>query len=197
MEVRFDDRGLVPCVIQDWHSGEVLTLAYMNDEALRLSRETGELHLWSRSRDELWHKGATSGNTQAVKALRYDCDADAVLALVEPKGPACHTGERTCFHNGDLDAAPHEVLPGLERTLKDRAERRPEGSYTVTLLDDPPHIGEKVQEEAEEVARAAREESDERVAEEAADVLYHLAVLLRSRGLSLADAEEVLVGRRR
>jgi phosphoribosyl-AMP cyclohydrolase / phosphoribosyl-ATP pyrophosphohydrolase len=197
MEVRFDDRGLVPCVIQDWRSGEVLTLAYMNEEALRLSRETGELHLWSRSRDELWHKGATSGNTQAVKALRYDCDADAVLALVEPAGPACHTGERTCFHNGDLAAAPHEVLPGLERTLKDRSERRPEGSYTVTLLDDPPHIGEKVQEEAEEVARAAREESDERVAEEAADVLYHLAVLLRSRGLSLADAEEVLVGRRR
>jgi phosphoribosyl-ATP pyrophosphohydrolase/phosphoribosyl-AMP cyclohydrolase len=197
MELAYDERGLVPCVIQDWRSGEVLTLAYMNEEAMARTRETGELHLWSRSRDELWHKGATSGNTQAVKALRYDCDADAVLALVEPKGPACHTGERTCFHNGDLTAAPHEVLPGLERTLKDRAERRPEGSYTVTLLDDPPHIGEKVREEAEEVARAAREESDERVAEEAADVLYHLAVLLRSRGLSLADAEEVLVARRR
>jgi len=197
MELAYDERGLVPCVIQDWRSGEVLTLAYMNEEAMARTRETGELHLWSRSRDELWHKGATSGNTQAVKALRYDCDADAVLALVEPNGPACHTGERTCFHNGDLAAAPHEVLPGLERTLKDRAERRPEGSYTVTLLDDPPYIGEKVQEEAEEVARAAREESDERVAEEAADVLYHLAVLLRSRGLSLADAEEVLVGRRR
>ena len=197
MDVRFDDRGLVPCVIQDWRSGEVLTLAYMNSEALDLSRSTGELHLWSRSRDELWRKGATSGNTQAVKALRYDCDADAVLALVEPAGPACHTGARTCFHNGELDTAPHEVLPGLERTLDDRARERPEGSYTVTLLDDPPHIGEKVQEEAEEVARAAREESDERVAEEAADVLYHLAVLLKSRGLSLADAEEVLVERRR
>jgi phosphoribosyl-AMP cyclohydrolase / phosphoribosyl-ATP pyrophosphohydrolase len=197
MDVRFDDRGLVPCVIQDWRSGEVLTLAYMNSEALELSRSTGELHLYSRSRDELWHKGATSGNTQQVKALRYDCDQDAVLALVEPNGPACHTGERTCFHNGDLEAAPHEVLPGLERTLTDRARRRPEGSYTVALLDDPSHIGEKVQEEAEEVARAAREESDERVAEEAADVLYHLAVLLKSRGLSLKDAEEVLVGRRR
>jgi phosphoribosyl-ATP pyrophosphohydrolase/phosphoribosyl-AMP cyclohydrolase len=197
MDVRFDDRGLVPCVIQDWASGEVLTLAYMNQEALRLTRETGELHLWSRSRDELWRKGATSGHTQAVKALRYDCDADAVLALVVPAGPACHTGERTCFHNGDAVSAPHEVLPGLERTLGDRARRRPEGSYTVKLLDDPPFIGEKVQEEAEEVARAAREESDERVAEEAADVLYHLTVLLKSRGLSLADAEEVLVGRRR
>jgi phosphoribosyl-AMP cyclohydrolase / phosphoribosyl-ATP pyrophosphohydrolase len=197
MDVRFDDRGLVPCVIQDWRSGEVLTLAYMNEEALRRSRETGELHLWSRSRAELWRKGATSGNTQAVKALRYDCDADAVLALVVPTGPACHTGERTCFHNGDAATAPHEVLPGLERTLADRAERRPEGSYTVQLLDDPHRIGDKVQEEAEEVARAAREESAERVAEEAADVLYHLTVLLKSRGLGLADAEEVLVGRRR
>jgi phosphoribosyl-ATP pyrophosphohydrolase/phosphoribosyl-AMP cyclohydrolase len=186
----------VPCVIQDWRSGEVLTLAYMNEEALRLSRETGELHLYSRSRDELWRKGATSGNTQAVKALRYDCDADAVLALVEPAGPACHTGERTCFFTGRLDPAPHEALPGLERTLAQRAAERPEGSYTAALLADPPRIGEKVQEEAEEVVRAAREESDERVAEEAADVLYHLAVLLRSRGLGLADAEEVLLGRR-
>jgi phosphoribosyl-ATP pyrophosphohydrolase/phosphoribosyl-AMP cyclohydrolase len=197
MEVRFDERGLVPCVIQDWRSGEVLTLAYMNEEALARTRETGELHLWSRSRDELWRKGATSGNTQAVKALRYDCDRDAVLALVEPAGPACHTGERTCFFTGDLDAAPHEALPGLERTLTQRAQERPEGSYTAALLADPPRIGEKVQEEAEEVVRAAREESDERVAEEAADVLYHLAVLLKSRGLSLADAEEVLVERRR
>jgi phosphoribosyl-ATP pyrophosphohydrolase/phosphoribosyl-AMP cyclohydrolase len=196
-EIEFDDRGLVPCVIQDWRTGEVLTLAYMNEEALRLSQTTGQLHLYSRSRDELWRKGATSGNTQAVKALRYDCDADAVLALVEPAGPACHTGERTCFHNGQLDAMPYEALPGLERTLAQRALDLPDTSYTATLLKDPPRIGEKVQEEAEEVVRAAREESDERVAEEAADVLYHLAVLLRSRGLSLADAEEVLIGRRR
>ena len=195
--VRWDDRGLVPCVIQDWRSGEVLTLAYMNEEALRLSRETGELHLFSRSRDELWHKGATSGNTLAVKALRVDCDADTILALVEPAGPACHTGERTCFFTGELTAAPHEALPGLERTLDERISAPREGSYTNQLLADPPFIGEKVQEEAEEVARAAREESDERVAEEAADVLYHLTVLLKSRGLSLADAEEVLLGRRR
>ena len=104
-DVRFDDRGLVPCVIQDWRSGEVLTLAYMNAEALELSRSTGELHLFSRSRNELWHKGATSGNTQAVKALRFDCDNDAVLALVEPNGPACHTGARTCFDADVLLAA--------------------------------------------------------------------------------------------
>jgi phosphoribosyl-ATP pyrophosphohydrolase/phosphoribosyl-AMP cyclohydrolase len=196
--IAFDERGLVPCVIQDWTSGEVLTLAYMNREALQRTRETGELHLYSRSRDELWHKGATSGNTQAVRALRLDCDGDTVLALVEPAGPACHTGERTCFHRGELDPpAPHEVLPGLERTIAARAADPGAGSYTAELLANPAHIGEKVQEEAEEVARAAREETDERVANEAADVLYHLAVLLRSRGLSLADAQEVLSARRR
>jgi phosphoribosyl-ATP pyrophosphohydrolase/phosphoribosyl-AMP cyclohydrolase len=197
-EIAYDERGLVPCVVQDWRSGEVLTLAYMNPESLRLTRETGEMHFYSRSRQELWHKGATSGNTQAVKAIRYDCDADAVLALVEPAGPACHTGERTCFHNGELSAqAPFEVLPALERTIAQRAGALPEGSYTAELVGQPGRAGEKVQEEAEEVARAAREESDERVAEEAADVIYHLAVLLRGRGLSLADAERVLDGRRR
>ena len=197
MEIAYDERGLVPVVVQDWNTGEVLTLAYANEQAIARTRETGELHLWSRSRDELWHKGATSGNTQAVKALRYDCDADAILALVEPAGPACHTGERTCFFAGDLEPLPYEALPGLERTLDDRAKNPSPGSYTAKLLADPPFIGEKVQEEAEEVARAAREESDERVAEEAADVLYHLSVLLRARGLSLADAEDVLGARRR
>jgi phosphoribosyl-AMP cyclohydrolase / phosphoribosyl-ATP pyrophosphohydrolase len=198
MDIAFDENGLVPCVIQDWASGEVLTVAYMNAEALERTRATGEVHLYSRSRGEQWHKGATSGNTQAVKALRFDCDLDAVLALVEPAGPACHTGARTCFHNGDTAiTAPHEALPGLERTIAARAAERPEGSYTAELLADPERVGEKMREEAEEVARAAREESDERVAEEAADVLYHLAVLLRSRGLTLADAEEVLLARRR
>jgi phosphoribosyl-ATP pyrophosphohydrolase/phosphoribosyl-AMP cyclohydrolase len=196
-QIRYDAGGLVPCVVQDWSSGEVLTLAYMNAEALARTRSTGELHLWSRSRAQLWHKGETSGNTQAVRALRLDCDGDALLALVEPSGPACHTGERTCFHRGELEPrAPHEVLPGLERTLALRATERPSGSYTVALLEDPQRIGEKVMEEAEEVTRAAREESDERVDEEAADVLYHLLVLLRSRDRSLTDAERVLDGRR-
>jgi phosphoribosyl-ATP pyrophosphohydrolase/phosphoribosyl-AMP cyclohydrolase len=194
----YDERGLVPCVVQDWHSGEVLTLAYMNEQALARTRETGELHLWSRSREALWHKGETSGNTQTVRALRVDCDGDTLLALVEPAGPACHTGARSCFHGGEVEPpAPHETLPGLERTLTARARERPAGSYTVALLEDPPLIGEKVMEEAEEVARAAREESDERVDEEAADVLYHLLVLLHSRGRALADAERVLDERRR
>ena len=197
-QITWDDRGLAACVVQDWASGEVLTLAWMNAEALERTRATGELHLWSRSRQELWHKGATSGNTQAVRALRLDCDGDAILALVEPAGPACHTGERTCFHRGDLEsAAPHEALPALERTLSERQETRPEGSYTAALLAAPDRIGEKVREEADEVARAAAGEGDDRVAEEAADVLYHLAVLLRSRGLALADAERVLHARRR
>jgi phosphoribosyl-ATP pyrophosphohydrolase/phosphoribosyl-AMP cyclohydrolase len=197
-EIVYDERGLVPCVVQDWNSGEVLTLAYMNAAALERTRQTGELHLWSRSRQELWHKGATSGNTQAVKALRLDCDGDTVLALVEPAGPACHTGERTCFHRGELEpAAPHEVLPALERTLDARAAERPPGSYTVELLSDPPRIGAKVIEEAEEVARAARAESDARVDEEAADVIYHLLVLLVGRERRLRDVERVLDDRRR
>jgi phosphoribosyl-AMP cyclohydrolase / phosphoribosyl-ATP pyrophosphohydrolase len=197
-ELRYDEHGLMPCIVQDWSSGEVLTLAYMNAQALALTLQTGEMHFFSRSRQELWHKGATSGNVQHLRALRYDCDADALLALVEPTGPACHTGERTCFYRGDLDEqAPYEVLPDLERTIATRRQERPDGSYTAALLADPGHIGEKVQEEAEEVARAAREESDERVANEAADVLYHLAVLLASRSLTLADAGRVLDGRRR
>ncbi len=195
--LEYDGDGLVPCVVQDWGTGEVLTLAYMNELALERTRETGELHLWSRSRGEQWHKGATSGNVQTVRALRLDCDGDALLALVEPAGPACHTGERTCFHRGELEpGAPYETLPALERTVVERARERPRGSYTVELLDDAARIGEKVMEEAEEVARAAREESDERVDEEAADVLYHLLVLVHSRGRSLTDAERVLDGRR-
>jgi phosphoribosyl-AMP cyclohydrolase / phosphoribosyl-ATP pyrophosphohydrolase len=197
-EIAFDEHGLVPCIVQDWRTGEVLTLAYMNAEALRRTRESGEMHFYSRSRQEQWHKGATSGNTQAVKALRYDCDADALLALVEPVGPACHTGERSCFHRGELSpGAPFEMLPILERTIAERAATRPDGSYTAKLLEDPQYAGAKVREEAEEVVRAAREESDERVSEEAADVLYHMTVLLHGRGLSLADAERVLDGRRK
>jgi phosphoribosyl-ATP pyrophosphohydrolase/phosphoribosyl-AMP cyclohydrolase len=185
---------LLPCIVQDARTGEVLTLAYMNDEALERTRETGEMWFWSRSRNELWHKGETSGNVQKLKELRLDCDEDAILALVEPAGPACHTGERTCFHNGELDPVPAEALAVLERTI---AERRGADTYTGRLLADPELVGAKVREEAEEVVRAAREESDERLSEEAADVLYHLAVLVAGRGLQLADAYEVLNERRR
>ena len=187
---------LTPCIVQDSRTGEVLTLAYMNEEALKRTRASGEMWFWSRSRGELWHKGETSGNVQSLKALRYDCDNDAFVALVEPAGPACHTGERSCFYRGDMEPAPAEALPGLERTIGERRAADPGESYTAALLTDPARNGEKVEEEAEELARAAREESDERVAEEAADVLYHLAVLLAGRGLSLADAYEVLNERR-
>ncbi len=211
-ELKFDERGLVPCVAQDFASGEVLTLAYANEEALRLTVETGELHFFSRSRGKIWRKGEESGNVLRLRQLRYDCDGDAVVALVEATGPACHTGERSCFYREvggsastevDAPAAPcepapvaHEALAALGRTLRSRAAERPEGSYTVKLLDDPPLIGAKVEEEAEEVVRAARQESDERVAEEAADLLYHLSVLLASRQVPQSAVMEVLNGRR-
>jgi phosphoribosyl-AMP cyclohydrolase / phosphoribosyl-ATP pyrophosphohydrolase len=199
-EVKFDPQGLVPVVAQDAESGEVLTLAYANAEALRLTAETGEVHFFSRSRGKLWRKGEESGNVMKLVQLRVDCDGDAVVALVEPSGPACHTGERSCFYReldgGEPQPVAGEALATLQRTLRLRAAERPEGSYTVKLLDDPKLIGEKVEEEAEEVVRAAREESDERVAEEAADLLYHLSVLLASRELPLSAAMEVLNGRR-
>ena len=196
-EIAFDDRGLVPCIVQDWRTGEVLTLAYMNEEALERTRASGETWFYSRSRQALWHKGETSGNVQHVRSLRYDCDSDSLLALVEPAGPACHTGDRTCFHRGDLAPAPHEALPALERTIAERRVAVPAGSYTAELLADSPRIADKLREEAEEVTRAAASESDARVGEEAADVLYHLAVLLASRGLTYPDAFEELNGRRR
>lgn len=211
--VNFDADGLVPCVCQDASSGEVLVLAYMNEEALRLTLERREVHFWSRSRGEIWRKGETSGNVLALRQLRFDCDGDALLALVEPAGAACHTGERSCFYRdlegsasrepdappapGEPEPVTSEALPTLERTLADRRARRPGGSYTVRLLDDPDLIGAKIREEADEVARALAGESDERVAEEAADVLYHLEVGLVSRGLPLAQALEALNRRRR
>jgi len=198
--VNFDERGLAPCVVQDAATGEVLTLAYVNAEALERTAETGEMHFWSRSRDELWHKGETSGNVQRVRELRYDCDADAILALVDPAGPACHTGERTCFYrafDGEPERVEHEALSELERTLSARKRERPADSYTVELLADPERIGEKVREEADEVARAVAGESDERVTEEAADLLYHLEVAMLSRDVPLARALAVLLGRRR
>jgi phosphoribosyl-ATP pyrophosphohydrolase/phosphoribosyl-AMP cyclohydrolase len=188
-------------------------VAHMNQEALERTRSTGEVHLYSRSRRDMWHKGETSGNVQRVRQLRYDCDGDAVVALVEPAGPACHTGERSCFYrdlegtadpavdaspvDGEPTPATHEALPELERTLVSRAHERPAGSYTVELLDDPPKIGSKVREEAGEVAKAARSESEERVAEEGADLVYHLNVLLLSRDVSMAQVLELLNGRRR
>jgi phosphoribosyl-ATP pyrophosphohydrolase/phosphoribosyl-AMP cyclohydrolase len=212
-EIEFDQRGLVACVVQDFSTGEVLMVAYVSAQSLEMTLETGDLHLYSRSRDELWKKGETSGAFMRLRQLRYDCDGDALVATVDPAGPACHTGQRSCFYREVLgsasprkDAPPapdepkrvtFEALPGLERTLRDRAVEAPEGSYTAKLLADKELIGEKIEEEAEEVVRAGREESDERVAEEAADLLYHLSVLLVSRGISQAAVMEVLNARSR
>jgi phosphoribosyl-ATP pyrophosphohydrolase/phosphoribosyl-AMP cyclohydrolase len=210
-EIEFDQRGLAPCVVQDFNTGEVLTLAYVSPQSLEMTLETGDLHFHSRSRDELWRKGESSGSFMHLRQLRYDCDGDALVAMVDPAGPACHTGQRSCFYREvlgsasirrDAPAAPgepfpvsHEALTVLERTLRNRAVERPEGSYTVKLLDDPALVGEKIEEEAEEVVRAGREESEARIAEEAADLLYHLSVLLVSRGVSQSDVMEVLNAR--
>ena len=167
--------------MQDVESGRVLMLAWMEDEAERLTRETGEAWFWSRSRRKLWRKGETSGNTLAVEELRDDCDGDALLLRVRPAGPTCHTGSVSCF------------APALWRTISERALERPAGSYTTELLEAG--IGacaRKVGEEAVELSVAALDESDERVVEEAADLVYHLYVLLAARGLDVAAVEDEL-----
>jgi phosphoribosyl-ATP pyrophosphohydrolase/phosphoribosyl-AMP cyclohydrolase len=180
-EIRFDASGLVPCIVQDWRSGEVLTLAYMNREALERTNASGETWFWSRSRAELWHKGATSGNTLAVEEFRDDCDGDALLLRVNPAGPACHTNAVSCF------------APWLWRIVADRAKQRPEGSYTTQLLEQG--VGacaRKVGEEAVEVTVAALDESDERLVSEVADLWFHTYVLLAARGLDPAAVEDEL-----
>jgi phosphoribosyl-ATP pyrophosphohydrolase/phosphoribosyl-AMP cyclohydrolase len=193
------ERGLLPAIVQDARTGVVLTLAWMNQDALDRTTETGEAWFWSRSRQELWHKGVTSGHTQRVVDVRIDCDGDAIVAQVVPSGPACHTGRPTCFYralDGKEQAAAGPVLPRLAAVIDDRRQAMPERSYTASLLRQGiGAVGGKVTEEAEEVVRAAREESDERVAEEAADVLYHLLVLLAARRVPLERVLDVLAAR--
>ena len=173
-------------VVQEAESGRVLMLAWMNDEAERLTRETGEAWFWSRSRQRLWRKGETSGNTLAVEELRDDCDGDALLVRVRPAGPACHTGSVSCF------------APGLWRTIAERAQERPTGSYTTELLEaGVGACARKVGEEAVELSVAALDESDERVDEVAADLVYHLYVLLAARGLDVSQVEDELARRAR
>src|SRR3954447_22827866 len=168
-------------IVQDARDGRVLMLAWMDDEALRLTKETCEAWFWSRSREQLWRKGETSGNTLAVEEIRDDCDGDALLLRVRPGGPACHTGSFSCF------------APALWRTISERAKQRPEGSYTTKLLDEGiPAVARKVGEEAVEVLTAALAESDERVVSEAADLVYHLYVLLAARGLDIAAVDDEL-----
>ena len=200
-EVVFGPEGLVPCIAQDSLTGEVLMLAWMNREALDRTVETGEVHFFSRSRGELWRKGETSGNILRLIELRIDCDGDSLLALVDPAGPACHTGERTCFHRRledgtEPDPATGEALGALARVILERRKADPSESYTARLLADPELAAAKVTEEAGETVEAVRDEDDQRVAEEAADLLYHLAGLLETRGIGLDRALEVLNGRR-
>jgi phosphoribosyl-ATP pyrophosphohydrolase/phosphoribosyl-AMP cyclohydrolase len=171
---------LTPAIVQDVGTGQVLMLAWQDDEALRRTRETGEAWFWSRSREELWRKGATSGNTLAVEEIRDDCDGDAVLLRVRPAGPACHTGAESCF------------APWLWRRIKERQRERPEGSYVVSLLDDPPLAARKVGEEGVEAALAGAAESDERLVEEIADVVFHAYALLAARGIELEAVEAEL-----
>ena len=180
------DGELRAAIVQDADSGRVLMLAWMDAEAERRTRESGEAWFWSRSREEYWHKGATSGNTMAVEELREDCDGDALLVRVRPAGPACHTGSFSCF------------APALWRTIAERAAARPEGSYTTELLNEgTAACARKVGEEAVEVVTASLAESDERLVSEAADLVYHLYVLLASRGVDLAAVEDELERRSR
>ena len=203
-EVRYDANGLVPVVTQDATSNEVLTLAYANREAVEKTLQTGEAHYYSRSRRKLWRKGETSGNTQSVVEVRLDCDGDALLYRVDPAGPACHTGERTCFFtpvSGEGVPAreePHlgRALTRLAGTIKERHEEMPEGSYTAKLFGrGAGYIGQKVGEEAVEVVVAALQ--DDRVAEETADLLYHLLVLLEERGVQTGEVARILDERHR
>jgi len=176
---------LTPAIVQDAETGRVLMLAWMDPEALRRTRETGEAWFWSRSRQELWHKGATSGNTLAIEELRDDCDGDAILLRVRPAGPPCHTGAESCF------------APWLWRRIHERARERPAGSYVVSLLDDPALAARKVGEEGLEAALAGAGEPDERVVEEVADVIFHAYTRLAARGIELETVEEELRRRAR
>jgi len=193
---------LLPVVVQDADSGEVLMLAWANAEAVAATERTAEAHFWSRSRGELWRKGATSGNLMHVVELAADCDADSILYRVRPSGPACHTGSRSCFADGAVPArapAPAAVfgLHDLERIISTRRGADPATSYTARLLaGGPRRPAEKVTEEAGEVAGAALAGTDDELRGEAADLLYHLLVLLASRGIVLDEVESVLAARR-
>lgn len=200
-DVRFDERGLVPAVVQDARTREVLTLAYMNEESLRRTLAEGETWFWSRSRSELWHKGATSGNTQRVVEVRLDCDSDALVVLVEPRGPACHTGAVSCFAGAANDeraaAGIGDVLEELYAVVEARRREMPEGSYTTYLFGKGLNkILKKVGEEAAETIIAAKDEDRGALTAETADLVYHLLVLLVERGLTLEALAAELARRR-
>src|SRR5690349_3571145 len=196
-EIRFDERGLIPAIVQDAATREVLTLAYMNRESLARTVETKQTWFWSRSRNQLWHKGETSGNTQEVIQLALDCDRDALIVLVSPAGPACHTGAVSCFDTGKQQPALGPLLDQLYELIQSRERERPPGSYTTYLFAEGlDKILKKVGEESAETIIAAKNDDDARLTAEAADLLYHLLVLLVARGVSLADIAHELASRR-
>ncbi|KAA0224145.1 bifunctional phosphoribosyl-AMP cyclohydrolase/phosphoribosyl-ATP diphosphatase HisIE [candidate division KSB1 bacterium] len=202
-ELQFDPRGLLPAIVQHAETGEVLTLAYMNRESLQQCLDTGETWFFSRSRQQLWHKGETSGNVQHIVSIKFDCDADALLVQVIPAGPACHTGERTCFYRAlneenEATSSLPQILAELQEVIQQRQRKMPEGSYTTTLFNKGvKKIAQKVGEEALEVALASVNEPDERLASETADLLYHLLVLLAARNISLGEVAKELTRRRK
>lgn len=204
--LKFDDRGLIPAIVQDDKTNEILMLAYMNSESLQQTLQTGETYFWSRSRNELWHKGATSGNTQRVTDIRIDCDSDALIVRVNPDGPACHTGEQTCFFRDANDtsqiAAPVTgvslvnvesmelgiLLNDLYKLITERKEERPEGSYTTYLFNNGlDKILKKIGEESTETIIAAKNGSKKEMSAEISDLLYHLLVMMVERDVKLTD----------
>ena len=197
-ELSYDERGLVPCIVQDAQTGEVLMLAWQTREALQQTLRTGQATFWSRSRNELWVKGATSGNTQSLRAARTDCDRDAVLVRVTPAGPACHTGARSCFFEPlgpEAPEAPGETLARLDALLAERRKGSPEGSYTARLYADENLRHKKIGEEATELVMASLRGDADAVADEAADLLYHVLVVLRARGVGLSEVADKLRAR--
>ena len=200
-KVRYNEGGLVPAIAQDYLDGTVLMLAWMNREALAKTLETGEVWYWSRSRQELWHKGATSGHFQKLKGIRYDCDSDALLLTIEQVGNiACHTGERSCFHQteGEILQPTADTLTEVFRVIKDRQANPSEKSYTCQLLAAGDNkILKKIGEEAVEVVMACKDDDPKEIAYEAADLLYHTLVALAHHGVDLRDVYRQLDSRRR
>ena len=193
-EIKFDERGLVPAIVQNAKTREVLTLAYMNQESLARTIETSETWFWSRSRNELWHKGETSGNTQRVVSLAVDCDRDAIVVLVDPAGPACHTGAVSCF---DIPSS-QSLLTRLYELIQSRERERPAGSYTTYLFEEGlDKILKKLGEESAETIIAAKNDDRARLVSEVSDLVYHLLVLLVARGVSLEEIANELEQRRR
>ena len=195
-EIKFDERGLIPAIVQNAKTREVLTLAYMNEESLTRTIETGQTWFWSRSRNELWHKGETSGNTQQVVSLALDCDRDAIVVLVDPAGPACHTGAVSCF---DIPRdSGGSLLTQLYELIQSRDRERPSGSYTTYLFEEGlDKILKKLGEESAETIIAAKNDDRGRLISEVSDLVYHLLVLLVARGVSLEEIANELGQRRR